>query len=565
MNGAGTQAARLLPRDAGSTQAIPRERIRLRALASRWYARTLRPVDAASLAAFRVFYGLILCISMLRFEAYGWVERLFVAPRFHFKYWGFAWVQPLPGPYMHALFWTLAALALGLALGLCFRLTATAFALGLSYVQLIDVSTYLNHYYLAALLAWLLAVSPAARIASVDAWWQRRRTLRPSLSAQHVAAGWVYLFRFQLGLVYFFAGLAKAQPDWLLHAQPLRIWLGGRTDLPLIGPLLTIDALPLLMSWAGFLFDATICLWLCWAKTRRAAYAVLVVFHVATGLLLPIGMFPVIMIAATAVFFSPSWPRRVYGSAAGKARTRARTRGWRLPRSASEHAQGALCTSDAATGNVVRTRRVRTGAWARVRALSERDRQAGTCLTWGHLGAPRFGSLSLRPGVTRDRAATRHQLGIGLGVAYCLLQLLLPLRSLAYGGNVLWHEQGMRLSWRVMLRAKGGTTTFLVHSGSGRDVQVNPREYLTEMQTSEMASQPDLIVQLAHHIRSDLRARGFGPVEVRADARASLNGRRSQPLLDPRVDLAAVVDSPLPATWILPAPTRPPPRTRPVL
>jgi vitamin K-dependent gamma-carboxylase len=476
-----------------------------RSVSARGFRALSRPVDGAWLAAFRILYGVTLCISMLRFIGYGWVDRLFVAPSFHFKYWGFGWVAPLPGPYMHALFWALAGLALAIALGLWFRWAALAFALGLSYVQLIDVSTYLNHYYLAALLAWLLAASPAARLWSLDAWRLRTRSLRSGVDprAGQVAAGWLYLFRFQVGLVYVFAGLAKAQSDWLVYAQPLRIWLGAKTELPVLGPLLTIDGVPLLMSWAGFLFDTTIVLWLSFARTRRFAYAVLVVFHIVTRVLLPIGMFPVIMTASALVFFPPSWPRPWVS----------RLRSW----------------------------------------VGGRD--AGL-------------RLALEPACNEvlPPASRSGKLGALLGIGYCLVQLALPLRFLAYGGNVLWHEQGMRLSWRVMLRAKGGNTTFLVRdTRTGRRWEINPREYLTEMQQSEMSSQPDLIAQLARHIHRDLEQRGLGPVEVRADARASLNGRRSQPLLDARVDLASVDDSPWPANWVLPAPSKPPPKTRPVL
>jgi hypothetical protein len=145
--------------------------------------------------------------------------------------------------------------------------------------------------------------------------------------------------------------------------------------------------------------------------------------------------------------------------------------------------------------------------------------------------------------------------GLALGVAYCAVQLLLPIRYLAYGGNVLWHEQGMRFSWRVMVRAKGGGTTFVVHSARANHTwYVSPRDYLTAMQENEMSSQPDLILQLAHRIREDFQ-----------ESRAALNGRRSSSLVDPRVDLASVDDSLLPARFILPAPTALPAHTRPVL
>lgn len=464
----------------------------------------LRRIDLAWLAAFRVLFGLTLAVSMLRFVAYGWVERLFVQPRFHFKYWGFHWVEPLSGPAMHTLFLVLAALAFAMAAGAAFRLCAPLFALGLSYVQLIDVSTYLNHYYLAALLAWMLAFSPAHRTASVDAWVLgklRRDGQHVPRRSQGVAAGWLYLFRMQVAVVYVFAGLAKLQTDWLLHAQPLGIWLGASTDLPLLGPLLTLEGVPLLFSWCGFLFDTTIVLWLSWPRTRAPAYVLLLAFHVLTRLLFPIGMFPWIMTLSALVFFDPDWPRRC-------------------------------------------------AAWlSRLRRTPGADK------------APRA-VVQAHP---EARPSTRR-LALALGGVYCLVQLLLPMRSVLYGGNVLWHEQGLRFSWRVMLRAKGGSTTFIVRNKrSGEVWHIAPGVYLTPLQESEMSSQPDLILQLAHHIHADLARQGRGPVEVFAETRVALNGRRAVPLIDASVDLVAVRDGLAPASWVLPAPAAAPPHTRPLL
>jgi vitamin K-dependent gamma-carboxylase len=455
--------------------------------------RFLRNVDIAWLVAFRILFGAALSVSMLRFLTYGWVERLFVTPSFRFKYWGFAWVEPLSGSGMRALFVVLALLALAVAAGFAFRLTAPAFALGLTYVQLIDVSTYLNHYYLAALLAWLLSVSPAHRALSVDSW------LRKSTGRSHVPVAWLYLFRVQVGVVYVFAGLAKAQSDWLIHAQPLRIWLGKSTHLPLLGPLFTSDLAPLVMSWCGFLFDSTVVGFLLYRRTRPYAYAVVIAFHALTRLLFPIGMFPLIMTLSALMFFDADWPR----------------------------------------------------AWiTRARALLGRAPLA-----------PR------EPPRLEPRTATPFQrAALALGIAYCVVQVAMPLRFLAYGGNVLWHEQGMRFSWRVMVRAKGGNTTFVVHSPrTGQIWRVSPRTYLTGLQESEMSSQPDLILQLARHIKDDFEQRGLGPVEVRADSRVALNGRRGRPFLDPNVDLGQIEDGLAKARWVLPSPSESPAHTRPVL
>lgn len=451
-------------------------------------ARLAAPVDVAWLAAFRILFGLTVCVSMLRFIGYDWIDRFWVAPDFHFKYWGFEWVEPLPGPLMHALFWVLAGLGAAIAAGFFFRIASVLFAIGFVYLQLIDVTTYLNHYYLAAILAVLLALSPAHRAWSLDA-------LRTRDSVREIPALWLWLLRFQIGVVYTFAGLAKAHGDWLLHGQPLGIWLGSKTGMPVLGTLFGFEHAALVMGWAGFLFDTFIVWFLLFRRVRPFAYAVVLLFHATTRTLFPIGMFSTIMVLSALVFFPPEWPR----------------------------------------------------AWvARGRRL--------------------FGRSESQASVAAHAAPLRFpRLATGAVAVFCLVQLLLPLRFLAYGGNVRWHEQGMRFSWRVMVREKNGSTTFVVRNKeTGRTWHVSPNEYLNRLQEREMSGQPDLILQLAHHIRDDFDARGHGPVEVRADALVSLNGRPAQPLVDPTVDLASVQDGIAPASWILPAPEGPPPHLRPV-
>lgn len=455
-----------------------------------------RTVDVAWLAALRALFGAVMAISALRFLAYGWVEPLWIEPTFHFRYWGFGWV-PLPPPGgMYALFAALFVLALLVTVGLWFRVSAALFALLFAYLQLVDVTTYLNHYYLATLLAALLALSPAGRAWSVDAWRDRTRAV------SRIPWAWHALLRFQVGAVYVGAGIAKAHADWLVHAQPLRIWLGSRTELPLIGPLLAQEHAALAMSWGGFLFDSTIPLWLLWPRTRPWAFVVVVLFHSATRLLFPIGMFSAIMVLSALVFFSPSWPRVL----------------------------------------LERVGRV----WPRLQGRSE----------VGVLGRA----------LAEGRASSRWpRWATAIALAYVVVQVVLPFRHLAYGGNVLWHEQGMRFSWRVMVREKNGAVTYAVRDPrTDRTWLVPARLHLTAIQERELSGQPDLVLQLAHHVRDVESARVGAPVEVRVEALVSLNGRRAQLMVDPSVDLALVEDGVMPARWILPAPEGPPPAIRAV-
>jgi hypothetical protein len=447
--------------------------------------RLLEPRDAASLAAFRFLFGLILCVSSVRFVWNGWVERFYVLPTFFFKYWGFEWVEVLPGPWMTAAYVAMAVLSAFVALGFLYRVSAVGLFVVFTYVELIDVTNYLNHYYLVSLLALLMCFLPLHRAYSVDAWLQRGRI-------QPVVPAWMlYLMRFQIAVVYFYAGIAKLQPDWLIHAQPLGIWLAARTEAPLIGAILTWPAMPHIMSWAGFLNDTLVVPFLLWRKSRPYAFATVFVFHFGTHLLFVIGVFPMLMVSGAMLFFDADWPRKLIG--------RAR----RLVGRASASDTGASASSV--------SQPARVGRWS-----------AGAA---------------------------------AVVVAYCLVQALVPLRTFLYPGDVLWHEQGMRYSWRVMVREKNGSIRYRVRwSGAEREVQVSPSRYLTSHQEREMSGQPDLILQLAQRIAHDFEARGREDVEVRVDAIVSLNGRRAALMIDPNVNLASERDTLAVMRWITPAP-----------
>lgn len=272
-------------------------------------ARLDEPVDIASLAAFRALFGAMMLASVARFAARGWIAELYVAPARHFPYLGFAWVRALPGAGMYAVFALMSAAALGLALGWRTRWSAAAFFALFTYVELIDKALYLNHYYLVSILAAWLVVLPAGGALSLDV----RRD--PSLARATTPRWTVWLLRAQLGMVYFFAGVAKLRPDWLLRAEPLHTWLLARADLPLIGPLLRYRATAFAFSYAGALFDLTAAFALCHRRARPYAYAAVVAFHLLTWSLFNIGVFPWVMIVCTTVFFEPSWPRRWVGPA----------------------------------------------------------------------------------------------------------------------------------------------------------------------------------------------------------------------------------------------------------
>jgi vitamin K-dependent gamma-carboxylase len=144
---------------------------------------------------------------------------------------------------------------------------------------------------------------------------------------------------------------------------------------------------------------------------------------------------------------------------------------------------------------------------------------------------------------------------------YMAIQVALPLRHWLYPGNASWTEEGNFFAWRMMLSTKSGTCVFRVRDGAtGREWEVNPYRKLTFRQAYEMSEHPDRILQFAHQLASELRAQGYDQIEVRADARASLNGRELQALIDPSVDLAKQPRTWRPYTWIVPNTAPRPPK-----
>lgn len=256
-----------------------------------------RGVSIAPLVSFRIIFGTLLLFSTFRFLFYGWVKQLYIDPPFHFPYYGFEWLKQLPGNWMYLPFILMVLSAIGIILGAFYRLATTLFFICFTYVELIDKSTYLNHYYFVSLMCFLFIFIPAHRSFSIDV------KRKPSLQLTEVPFWTIGILRLQLGIVYFYAGLAKINSDWLFEAQPLRLWLQVFRDTPLVGNLLASSWLAFVFSWFGCLYDLSIPFLLSFRKTRPMAYVLVIGFHILTWILFPIGVFPWVMIFSTLIFF----------------------------------------------------------------------------------------------------------------------------------------------------------------------------------------------------------------------------------------------------------------------
>jgi vitamin K-dependent gamma-carboxylase len=264
------------------------------------WSRLFAPAASAPLVYFRIAFGAIMLWEVWRYFEYNWIYRYYIQPTFFFSYFPFDWLPPLPGDLMYLFFYGMALLAVLVMVGLYYRASMTLFFLGFTYWFLLDHTNYLNHFYLIALVSFIMIFLPAHRRLSLDA------ALKPSLRGDTIPAWALWLLRFQIGVAYFYGGIAKINPDWL-QATPMNYWLAARTDFPLIGHLFTEMWMHYFFSYGGLFFDLLVIPALLWRPTRNFALLVAVMFHLTNARLFNIGIFPWFMIAATLILFAPAW------------------------------------------------------------------------------------------------------------------------------------------------------------------------------------------------------------------------------------------------------------------
>lgn len=128
-----------------------------------------------------------------------------------------------------------------------------------------------------------------------------------------------------------------------------------------------------------------------------------------------------------------------------------------------------------------------------------------------------------------------------LASIWFVIQLGLPLRHWVIPGDVLWTEEGHRMSWRMMLRGRSGITNFYVldkNDPNAKRKYINKNEYLSKKQLRSISAKPDVIWQFAQRLKKEFADQGKD-VAVYVKSKVSINGKKSRTFIDPEVDLAS--------------------------
>ncbi|MCA9073590.1 MAG: HTTM domain-containing protein [Planctomycetaceae bacterium] len=269
-----------------------------------WWNRLWQPCDIASVAFFRVCFAGTVLVHVAMVLNNDWVTYYFGTSPYHMKFYGFEWVEALDVDGMGHVHRLMGLAAIGVGIGLFYRLSAVLLFVTFTYTLLAEAALFQNHYYLTSLISFVLILIPAHRSFSVDAWLFSRK-------ASSFIPNWCrWLLMFLVGVPYFYGGIAKINMDWL-NAMPLLIWIPQKTHVAVIGSVVGEPWFAWFLSYSGLLLDLLIVPLLLWRRTRLFAYIAIVFFHLLNSQLFKIDVFPWMMILLTTIFFDADWPRRL--------------------------------------------------------------------------------------------------------------------------------------------------------------------------------------------------------------------------------------------------------------
>ena len=444
---------------------------------NRFWNWLVRPQDNSSLIAFRMLFALLMVIELCRYltiASYQYHGGL------HFTYPFFDFVTPLSSnPETNELlvqlgyFVMLISMVL-VAIGLLTKLALLLFLVLYSYFFLMEETFYNNHFYLIILLAFLALFTRLGGAFSVDAFLRKKQE-------RWIPFWQLGILRLQWCIAYFYAGLAKLQPDWL-GGEPVRgIFLEQNPNVQWIIAIVGLEPLTWIVAFGGVLFDLTVPFLLLFRRTRVWILLPFFVFHLSNHFLFEIGIFPWMAMCSIVLFLEPDWPRKI---------------------------------------------------WERVGFGEPSIKQDETKLS---------SSFALQPIVA------------GFLTIYFAWQLVMPLRHYVYPGRSDWNQQGYKFAWRMMLNHWDAYLRInVVETNTGRSVEWNNHEAITQVQFNRMQYQPRLLAQYAKFVKSEAEKLGFQSPEIRIIAVVSLNGRSHQFLVNPHMDASADWSQLVKQDWILP-------------
>jgi len=382
--------------------------------------------------------------------------------------------------------------------------------------------------------------------------------------------------------VYFYGGIAKINKDWLF-GEPIR---GG---MPENWSWLVREGGTFFFAMGGLLFDLFVGVGLLSSKLRPVTALFVLYFHSVNYIMLSIGIFPLLMVATTILYFEPTNVRslmlsllmRLLNIKRDTKRTSILARVLR-PFSPVAPTRNADSNSPSNTNE-------------QQRSFSQKEQNnidfCNKLITWCDFTSYHISGITKQhqedeneienplpssqdfKHPTLKQPSTKRRIIILLLLLYMAFQVVFPLRHVLWlhvgdPHQVHWTEEGHRFSWHMKLRFKHSFGYYIIFDAKNssddpcnqRDAipyyRFDARRVLRKDQFRKMAYVPEMIWQFSKYYIHDIYCPNhlmINDCRVYCMWQASLNDRPNQWLIDPTVDLAHE-EYPIwtPVRWVVP-------------
>ncbi|CAF1142299.1 unnamed protein product [Rotaria sordida] len=450
-----------------------------------------RPEDPSSLAALRILFGILMMLDIPQERGMSHADVYYPNEDKECQFPLFNFLEPLRAEYMVVVYFIMFLSAIGITLGLFYRLVTICFTITYWYVFFLDKTSWNNHSYLYGLIGFQLMFSDAHHYWSIDGLF--RKKIRNS----HVPL-WNYtLIRYQVFLVYFIAGLKKTEWDWV--AGYSMDSLGDHWVFSPFRSFLTIEQITLIIVHVcGLFFDLLVGFALFFDRSRPIGIFFSVTFHLMNSQMFSIGMFPYTMLATIPIFFHNDWLRKFLNRFVPKFLYKVEP---------VQYSSSCLYSKEEIKPEESKTQSLKSAI-----ANANSIKNAPT--------KPTF----------------RHKIFTIFALLYLTEQAFLPYSHFITKGYNNWTNGLYGYSWDMM-----------IHSWHTQHVKITFIDKTTQephylrptawASAKRWSSHADMIVQYAQCIKGKLKEHGYDDVELRFDIWRSMNGRFNQRQIDPRIDL----------------------------
>lgn len=257
-------------------------------------------INGINIAIFRFLFGLVIFWEVARLFIWNdYAYYKYINTVFHFKYPYFEWVKQAPDSVMYYIIALVAFLALLFSVGLFHKVVGPLLFMGYTYLELIDISYWNNHYYFYSLLLFLFIFIRPSFIASYkirkmkfqdSQWWE------------------LNILKFLVVLVLFFGGIAKlSNADWMNGSATYSLISVEMSKKEIYLSHSTLQMYAWFTLWFGIGIDLFTGFLLLHRKTIIFALLLLVPFNILNAYLFNIGSFPYAMLSALLLFFPKKW------------------------------------------------------------------------------------------------------------------------------------------------------------------------------------------------------------------------------------------------------------------